>query len=281
MKYSKAMVASQLFEEPVDPLVASQKSIFVVGMICCEKELQSSVEHSGGQRVRLDLQKLDRFSLFPSQVAGIEGHNPSGHYLIATKFGIVEVVTTSQKFVIRKSEAGSNRWVNLNAIKRLVQADALKMEIIPNPKEVEGIKVLQLETTAGAAIKFFDNTIGINIPRSRFLPVKESSNLLLVQSDLYTEKDGYVVRNPARTDPANPSIELAPEFKKVGDFLKRFKSIPSIIESDSLKVSGDVWFGSSVVLKGKVVIAAKSGDKLEIPDKAVIQNKEVHGAGDI
>lgn len=26
------------------------------------------------------------------------------------------------------------RWVNLNAIKRLVEADALKMEIIPNPK---------------------------------------------------------------------------------------------------------------------------------------------------
>ena len=36
---------------------------------------------------------------------------------------------------------------------------------------------------------------------------------------------------------------------QVGDFLKRFKSIPSIIELDSLKVSGDVWFGSSVVLK--------------------------------
>lgn len=26
------------------------------------------------------------------------------------------------------------RWVNLKAIKRLVEADALKMEIIPNPK---------------------------------------------------------------------------------------------------------------------------------------------------
>ncbi|KAI3699258.1 hypothetical protein L2E82_43440 [Cichorium intybus] len=175
----------------------------------------------------------------------------------------------------------NNLWVNLNAIKRLVQADALKMEIIPNPKEVDGIKVLQLETAAGAAIKFFDNAIGINVPRSRFLPVKASSDLLLVQSDLYTETDGYVIRNPARKDPANPSIELGPEFKKVGDFLKRFKSIPSIIELDSLKVSGDVWFGSSVVLKGKVVIAAKSGDKLDIPDKAVIQNKEVHGAGDL
>nr|GEU31632.1 UTP--glucose-1-phosphate uridylyltransferase [Tanacetum cinerariifolium] len=175
----------------------------------------------------------------------------------------------------------NNLWVNLNAIKRLVQADALKMEIIPNPKEVNGVKVLQLETAAGAAIKFYDNAIGINVPRSRFLPVKASSDLLLVQSDLYTEKNGYVIRNPARADPANPSIELGPEFKKVGDFLKRFKSIPSILELDSLKVSGDVWFGSSVVLKGKVVVAAKSGEKLEIPDGAVLENKEVHGAGDI
>ncbi|XP_040964959.1 UTP--glucose-1-phosphate uridylyltransferase isoform X2 [Gossypium hirsutum] len=47
----------------------------------------------------------------------------------------------------------NNLWVNLNAIKRLVEADALKMEIIPNPKEVNGIKVLQLEIAAGAAIR--------------------------------------------------------------------------------------------------------------------------------
>ncbi|GKD15499.1 DNA polymerase alpha subunit B [Tanacetum coccineum] len=102
MKYSKALVASQLYEEVVDPSVASQKSIFAVGMICCEEEgrlkekpimLQSSVEHSGGQRVRLDLQKLDQFSIFPGQVVGVEGHNPSGHYLIATK--IVDYVPLS------------------------------------------------------------------------------------------------------------------------------------------------------------------------------------------
>ncbi|MGV7468070.1 UTP--glucose-1-phosphate uridylyltransferase, partial [Mycobacterium kansasii] len=80
----------------------------------------------------------------------------------------------------------------MSAIKRLVQANALKMEIIPNPKEVEGFKVLQLETAAGAAIKFFDHAIGSNVPRSRFLPVKASSDLLLVQSDLYTLSDGLV-----------------------------------------------------------------------------------------
>nr|KAJ0206817.1 hypothetical protein LSAT_V11C500292430 [Lactuca sativa] len=98
MKYSKAMVASQLFEEPVDPSVASQTSLpLLLSCVTC----LNNVEHSGAQRVRLDLQKLDQFSFFPSQVAGIEGHNPSGHYLIATKFGIVEVVTTSQKVNLR------------------------------------------------------------------------------------------------------------------------------------------------------------------------------------
>ncbi|XAR58113.1 UTP--glucose-1-phosphate uridylyltransferase [Bertholletia excelsa] len=175
----------------------------------------------------------------------------------------------------------NNLWVNLKAIKRVVEADALKMEIIPNPKEVNGIKVLQLETAAGAAIRFFDHAIGINVPRSRFLPVKATSDLLLVQSDLYTISGGFVVRNPARANPANPSIELGPEFKKVGNFLSRFKSIPSIIELDSLKVVGDVWFGAGVVLKGKVVIAAKAGVKLEIPDGAVIENKEINGPEDI
>ncbi|WCJ25142.1 UTP--glucose-1-phosphate uridylyltransferase [Euphorbia peplus] len=175
----------------------------------------------------------------------------------------------------------NNLWVNLSAIKRLVEADALKMEIIPNPKEVEGFKVLQLETAAGAAIKFFDHAIGINVPRSRFLPVKATSDLLLVQSDLYTLEDGYVTRNKARQNPANPSIELGPEFKKVANFLDRFKSIPSIIELDSLKVSGDVWFGAGVTLKGKVAITAKSGVKLEIPDGAVIADKDINGPEDL
>ncbi|KAG5529815.1 hypothetical protein RHGRI_030256 [Rhododendron griersonianum] len=172
-------------------------------------------------------------------------------------------------------------WVNLKAIKRLVEADALKMEIIPNPKEVDGIKVLQLETAAGAAIRFFDHAIGINVPRSRFLPVKATSDLLLVQSDLYTLNDGFVIRNKARANPENPAIELGPEFKKVANFLSRFKSIPSIIELDSLKVIGDVCFGAGITLKGKLVVAAKSGVKLEIPDGAVIANKEINGPADV
>ncbi|KAL3835659.1 hypothetical protein ACJIZ3_010395 [Penstemon smallii] len=101
-KRATALVSSELYEEPVDPSVACQTSIFAVGMICCEEEgrlkekpvlLQSSVEHSGGQRVRLDLQKLNQFSIFPGQVVGVEGHNPSGHCLIASK--IIDYVPLS------------------------------------------------------------------------------------------------------------------------------------------------------------------------------------------
>lgn len=93
-RHANAFVASGLYGDPTDPTLASQKSLFAVGMICSDGEgrlneksilLQSSVEHSGGQRVRLDLQNVAQFSLFPGQVIGVEGNNPSGHCLIASK----------------------------------------------------------------------------------------------------------------------------------------------------------------------------------------------------
>ncbi|CAI0425714.1 unnamed protein product [Linum tenue] len=94
-----SLFSSGIYEEPSDHSVASGRSIFAVGMICCEEEgrlndksimLQSSIEHSGGQRVRLDLQKVNQFSVFPGQLflcrfVGVEGNNPSGYCLIASK----------------------------------------------------------------------------------------------------------------------------------------------------------------------------------------------------
>lgn len=93
-RHSNAFATSGLYGEPNDATLASQKNIFAVGMICCDGEgrlndksimLQGSVEHSGGQRVRVDIQKLHQFSFFPGQVIGVEGHNPSGHCLMASK----------------------------------------------------------------------------------------------------------------------------------------------------------------------------------------------------
>ena len=73
----------------------------------------------------------------------------------------------------------------------------------------------QLETAAGAAIKHFKNAHGINVPRSRFLPVKSCSDLLLIKSDIYSLEHGQLVVNENRLFGTTPVIKLGDHFKKV------------------------------------------------------------------
>ncbi|XP_016139986.1 UTP--glucose-1-phosphate uridylyltransferase-like [Sinocyclocheilus grahami] len=65
--------------------------------------------------------------------------------------------------------------------------------------------------------------------------------------------------------------------KGVRDFLKRFESIPDMLELDHLTVSGDVTFGKQVTLKGTVIIIANHGDRIDIPAGAMLENKIVSG----
>ncbi|KAH7550658.1 hypothetical protein JRO89_XS13G0239400 [Xanthoceras sorbifolium] len=201
--------------------------------------------------------------------------------LMQGKFQLLDIAQNPVKNPDREFKFVDTRslWVNLRAVKRLIDTDALKVEKLSTSKDVCGDQTLLQETAAGSAIKFFDNAIGINVPQSRFLPMNSTSDLLLLQSDLYTSVEGRLVQNTARSNPSSPSIEFGPEFEKVSDFQSRFKSIPSIIELDSLKVKGDVWFGAGVTLKGKVSIIADPGMKLEIPDGTVLENKVIHQNG--
>lgn len=127
------------------------------------------------------------------------------------------------------------------------------MEIIINNKSLpNGLNVIQLETAVGAAMKSFEKAIGINVPRSRFLPVKKTSDLLLVMSNLYSLKHGSLVMSPQRMFPTTPLVKLGDNhFSKVKEFLARFANIPDLIELDHLTVSGDVTFGRGVSLKVK------------------------------
>lgn len=140
-----------------------------------------------------------------------------------------------------------------------------------------GEKVLQLETAAGAAIKHFETGIGINVPRTRFLPVKGTQDLLLVQSNLYSMEHGTLLMNPRRPFPSVPLVKLGSEFAKVNEYLARFSSIPHLLELDHLTVTGDVTFGSNVTLKGTVIIIANHGSRIDIPSGTVLENKIVSG----
>ncbi|EDW05078.1 GH22478 [Drosophila grimshawi] len=173
----------------------------------------------------------------------------------------------------------NNIWANLSAIDRVLRERTLNMEIIVNNKTLEnGLRVIQLETAVGSAMKCFDGAIGINVPRSRFLPVKKSSDLLLVMSNLYTLKSGSLVMSPQRMFPTTPLVKLGENhFSKVKEFLGRFANIPDIIELDHLTVSGDVTFGRGVSLRGTVIIIANHGDRIDIPAGAILENKIVSG----
>ncbi|KAH1082998.1 hypothetical protein J1N35_022759 [Gossypium stocksii] len=153
-------------------------------------------------------------------------------------------------------------WLNLKAIKRLVDTSALNLDNL-------------------STLKLFENSIGISIPQSRFLPLNSTSDLFLLQSDLYSFTEGMFVRNDARVSPSDPSIALGPEFEKISDFKRRFVTIPSIVKLDSLEVNGDVWFGADIVLKGKVVIDASPGLTLRIPGGVVLEDEEINDPTDI
>uniref|UniRef100_A0A3P9KR86 UTP--glucose-1-phosphate uridylyltransferase n=1 Tax=Oryzias latipes TaxID=8090 RepID=A0A3P9KR86_ORYLA len=172
----------------------------------------------------------------------------------------------------------NNLWISLPAIKRLQEKNAMDMEIIVNPKTLDGgLNVIQLETAVGAAIKSFKNAMGVNVPRSRFLPVKTSSDLLLVMSNLYSLDAGSLTMSKKREFPTTPHVKLGSSFTKVQEFLKRFENIPDMLELDHLTVSGDVTFGKNVSLKGTVIIIANHGDRIDIPAGAVLENKIVSG----
>ena len=126
----------------------------------------------------------------------------------------VEEFKSIKKFKIFNT---NNFWLNLRAVKRVVEAGILKnMDVIVNPKvDSEGRAVVQLERAAGAAMQFFDNAIGINVPRTRFIPVKTTADLFVVQSNLYEVQEGVLKVVPQRTFPTVPLVKFGVEFKKV------------------------------------------------------------------
>jgi len=173
----------------------------------------------------------------------------------------------------------NNLWMNLKAVNELTRSNQIEMEVIVNNKRLgNGTNVIQLEAACGAGIKSFSNAIGINVPRSRFLPVKKTSDLLLVMSNLYELENGTMVMSSKRQFPTTPLIKLGDEhFTKVHKFAARFSNIPDMLELDHLTVSGDVTFGKDVILKGTVIIIANHGERIDIPSGAFLENKIVSG----
>lgn len=92
--------------------------------------------------------------------------------------------------------------------------------------------------------------MAIVVNRGRYLPVKSTSDLFLVQSNLYGVRHGRLVMSAERPDASTPLIKLGREFNSVEDYLRRIPhGVPTITHLDHLTVAGDVVFGENVTLK--------------------------------
>ena len=156
----------------------------------------------------------------------------------------------------------NNLWIDLRALQELQAADpaAPSLPLIVNRKTVDprdkaSTPVLQLETAMGASVGSIPGARAVQVPRTRFAPVKTTNDLLVVWSDAYElTADGRM--NPT-FEGSGPVVTLDDDyFKLVPDFEQRFaQGAPSLRGCRRLQVDGDVTFGSGVVVEGDVQVS--------------------------
>ena len=166
----------------------------------------------------------------------------------------------------------NNIWVNLGRLKQTLKDGSLDLGLIVNRKKIKKQNVLQLETAVGSAFNSFPGAMGMNVPRGRFLPVKKTSDLLLVQSDFFSLNRGTLKRDRGVVRPDLPKINLKDPFNDLKEYQQRIPVPPNIAELDSLELQGEVRFNGKVSLKGNVRIVSHK-KSIRIPKGAVLENK--------
>ncbi|MBC8126559.1 MAG: UTP--glucose-1-phosphate uridylyltransferase [Gloeobacteraceae cyanobacterium ES-bin-144] len=151
----------------------------------------------------------------------------------------------------------NNLWLRLDLLKTQLAADSgvLPLPMIRNnktvdPRDKKSTAVIQLESAMGAAIECFDGSTALDVPRSRFAPVKTTGDLLALRSDAYEVLANGQVRLHSSRKGVPPVISLSDEYKLV-DSIETL-GIPSLIQCRSLKIHGPVRFSSGVVIEGDV-----------------------------
>ncbi|HUU40486.1 MAG TPA: UTP--glucose-1-phosphate uridylyltransferase, partial [Desulfatiglandales bacterium] len=108
----------------------------------------------------------------------------------------------------------------------------------------------------------------IRVPRTRFLPVKKCQDLLVLWSDYYVlTESSTIIKNP-KSKFESLKIDLDDRYYKTIDQLKeRFPhGTPSLIDCNSLKIEGNVYFGKGIVINGNINIVSHAPKKVSLPE---------------
>mgnify|MGYP002630134492 CR=1 FL=1 len=178
----------------------------------------------------------------------------------------------------------NNIWLDLEAVVRVAREHdgSIPLPLISNKKTVNprdrgSRRVIQIETAMGAAIEVFEGARALQVPRTRFAPVKSNNDLLVVRSDVYQLTKNFTITiNPARTLPGLPSVVLDnASYGLLRDFEARIKVVPSLVDAQSLVVSGDVVFPHLVKVVGAVTVRGLADKQSSIPaDITLLDSQE-------
>jgi UTP--glucose-1-phosphate uridylyltransferase len=168
----------------------------------------------------------------------------------------------------------NNLWLRLDLLKAALDAEggALPLPVMKNlktvnPRDPESTRVVQLETAMGAAIGCFDDAEAVVVPRSRFAPVKTTSDLFAVRSDAYCLTEDARLELDERRGGRPPEVIFDGEHYKMVDQMERATraGVPSLIGCERLEVEGPVLFSSEGVIEGRVVLR-NAGEAKPVPE---------------
>lgn len=168
----------------------------------------------------------------------------------------------------------NNLWLHLPSLQRALQEHkgVLPLPLIRNEKVVDPTQpdsphVYQLETAMGHAIGLFPDAEAVETPRSRFIPVKNTNDLLALWSDAYVLQKDYTIQlNPERKIETELVIDLDKRYYGLFAQLKeRFPTgTPSLVHCKQLHVEGDIYFDASVGLEGEIWLRNHKGMPLYV-----------------
>jgi len=167
----------------------------------------------------------------------------------------------------------NNLWIRLDALRAeldrgngLLPLPLIRNEKTVDPRDKSTPKVFQLETAMGAAIECFEGAGAIQVPRSRFSPVKTTSDLLGVRSDAYELDQEFKLVLRSDRNGVPPIIKLGDNYKLVDQFEELVASgVPSLIRCRSLTVNGKIQFEAGVEVIGDVKFISRGDDTKRVP----------------
>ena len=183
----------------------------------------------------------------------------------------VDEFCSTRKFTVFNT---NNIWIHLRHLKRRMEQGPMDLNLIVNEKQVAGRSVIQLETAIGAGLGNFGGEKGLVVERDRFFPVKNTSDLMLLQSDLFVFQNGRMKRNPTSGKNGLPLITWKEPFTNLEEFQSRIPIIPEMQDLERLEMEGDVSFEGKISLKGRVTLVGHE-TPIRIPSGTCLENRQI------